>query len=119
MSYGRTAPEGIPQPIWDEAIDLWLNLSTADSDDIKTIADRLLAVSAPASPIPPLANSGQCLTIAQDALKVWAEKPHNKRWFKRIDGTPIVNDLPVVIAMFFGGQGVLKYRPDGAKAEGR
>lgn len=42
MSYGRTAPAGIPQPIWDDAIDLWLNLSTADSDDIKTIADRLL-----------------------------------------------------------------------------
>lgn len=115
MSYGREAPEGIPQPIWDEAIDLWLNLSTADSDDIRTIADRLLAVSAPAAPIPPLANSGQCLTIAQDALNVWASKPHNKRWFKRIDGTPITNDLPVVMAVFFGAQGVLRYGQESAK----
>ena len=43
MIYGHTPPEGIPQAIWDDAIDLWLNLSTADSDDIKTIADRLVA----------------------------------------------------------------------------
>jgi hypothetical protein len=115
MSYGHTPPEGIPQAIWDDAIDLWLNLSTADSDDIKTIAERLLAVSAPAAPIPPLAHSGQCLTIAQDAFNVWAEKPHNKRWFKRIDGTLIPNDLPVVMAVFFGAQGVLKYRQEPTK----
>lgn len=43
MSYGRTAPKGVPQAVWDDAIDLWLNLSTADSDDIKTIADRLVS----------------------------------------------------------------------------
>lgn len=48
MSYGHTAPAGVPQHIWDDAIDLWLNLSTADSDDIKTIADRLMASRAQA-----------------------------------------------------------------------
>ena len=111
MSYGRTAPEGIPQPIWDEAIDLWLNLSTADSNDIKTVADRLLAVYLPLGSVP-LATSGQCVVIAQDAFNVWAEKQRNKRWFKRIDGTPIANDLIATMAVWFGAQGVLKYGPD-------
>lgn len=39
--------------------------------------------------------------IAQAGFEQWAAKPHNKKWFRRIDGTPIPNDLPVCIAMAF------------------
>ena len=35
---------------------------------------------------------------AQAGFDQWAAKPHNKRWFRRIDGTPIPNDVPVCIA---------------------
>lgn len=31
----------------------------------------------------------------------WAEKPHNAKWVRMIDGTPIPNDLPVCIANEF------------------
>lgn len=41
------------------------------------------------------------LAIAQAGFDAWAEKPHNKKWFKRIDGTPIPNDLVVCIAQAF------------------
>ena len=27
----------------------------------------------------------------------WAQKPHNAKWARKIDGTPIPNDLPVCI----------------------
>jgi hypothetical protein len=41
------------------------------------------------------------ITIAQRGFAVWAAKPHNAKWFKRIDGTPIPNDLCVCIADAF------------------
>lgn len=40
----------------------------------------------------------ECMTIARRGFEHWAAKPHNRRWFKKIDGTPISNDLPVCIA---------------------
>lgn len=43
MSVGRKAPEGIPQPIWDAAIEEWLDdSSTIDSGRIKRIAMRMM-----------------------------------------------------------------------------
>lgn len=48
MSYGRTAPEGIPQAIWDRAIAEWLDDdSTVDSERIMRIAKRLMRETAP------------------------------------------------------------------------
>lgn len=38
------------------------------------------------------------LGAVQDGFNVWAAKPHNKKWFHRIDGTPIPNDVAVCIA---------------------
>lgn len=43
----------------------------------------------------------QALTIAQSGLETWKAKPHNARWWRRIDGTPIPNDLLVNIAEAF------------------
>jgi hypothetical protein len=37
------------------------------------------------------------LQAADAGLKRWAEKPDNAKWWKRIDGTPIPNDLLVNI----------------------
>lgn len=42
-----------------------------------------------------------CIGVAFRGLAVWAAKPHNARWFRKIDGTPVPNDLPVCIAMEF------------------
>lgn len=33
-----------------------------------------------------------------DAFRDWASLPHNKKWAKRIAGTPIQNDLKVFIS---------------------
>jgi hypothetical protein len=41
---------------------------------------------------------GKCLDLAQRGFDRWAEKPHNKKWARRIDGTPIKGDLLVCIA---------------------
>src|SRR4051812_8843136 len=41
---------------------------------------------------------GKCLDLAQRGFDRWAAKPHNKKWVRRIDGTPIGNDLLVCIA---------------------
>jgi hypothetical protein len=36
--------------------------------------------------------------IARRGYRTWSEKPHNAKWNKLLDGTPIVNDLIVCIA---------------------
>lgn len=40
----------------------------------------------------------QAMDIAEDGLRRWREKDHNKKWWRKIDGTPIPNDLLVNIA---------------------
>lgn len=68
-----------------------------------------------ARPIP--AQQSQALAVPEkigfsEALKVcdigftnWKLKEHNKKWFKRIDGTPIPNDLLCCIAEAFSNNG--------------
>ena len=46
-------------------------------------------------------NFVEAMTAAQAGFDTWAAKPHNAKWFKRIDGTPIPNDLLVNIAEAF------------------
>ena len=43
-------------------------------------------------------NFGNALKIVTDGFENWKSKPHNAKWFRRIDGTPIPNDLCVCIA---------------------
>ncbi|MCB1281879.1 MAG: hypothetical protein KDB18_10190 [Salinibacterium sp.] len=38
------------------------------------------------------------LDICDRGFETWATNPTNKRWFRKIDGTPIPNDLKVAIA---------------------
>jgi len=45
--------------------------------------------------------SGGAIQIAQRGFEAWRAKPHNAKWFKRIDGTPIPNDLVVCVAEQF------------------
>lgn len=40
----------------------------------------------------------RALQLAERGYARWAEKPHNRKWARRIDGTPIRNDLLVNIA---------------------
>jgi len=40
----------------------------------------------------------EAMKVCEEGLREWREKPHNKRWWKRIDGTPIPNDLLCCIA---------------------
>lgn len=42
-------------------------------------------------------NFTDLLKAAQQGLEIWAAKPGNHKWWKRIDGTPIPNDLLVNI----------------------
>lgn len=41
------------------------------------------------------------MRIVQAGWATWAAKPHNARWVRKIDGTPIPNDLAVNIAQAF------------------
>lgn len=43
-------------------------------------------------------NFGEALAIARTGYDRWAEKPHNRKLVRLIDGTPIPNDLIVDIA---------------------
>jgi hypothetical protein len=43
-------------------------------------------------------NYMTAMAIAEAGFDVWASKEHNKKWVRRIDGTPIKNDLLVNIA---------------------
>ena len=45
----------------------------------------------------------EALETAQRGFDKWKAQPHNRRWFRRIDGTPIPNDLVVRIAEEFAG----------------
>jgi bacterioferritin-associated ferredoxin len=38
------------------------------------------------------------MDVVERGFKAWKDQPHNAKWFKRIDGTPIPNDLAVNIA---------------------
>ena len=40
----------------------------------------------------------EALDACQRGLALWRDKPHNFKWWNRIDGTPIPNDLLVCIA---------------------
>jgi hypothetical protein len=44
-------------------------------------------------------NFGLALAIARTGYDRWAGKPHNCKWVRLIDGTPISSDLLVHIAM--------------------
>ena len=48
-------------------------------------------------------NFIEAMKVAEEGYKTWSEKPHNAKWVKRIDGTPIPNDLLVNIAEAFVG----------------
>lgn len=43
----------------------------------------------------------EAFEIIEEGFNEWKNKEHNKRWWKKIDGTPIPNDLKVNIAMAF------------------
>lgn len=44
----------------------------------------------------------------------WAKKPHNARWARKIDGTPIPNDLPVCIQEIIHAEAAAIRRAEGA-----
>jgi len=37
------------------------------------------------------------LDHAKQGLENWARKPHNRKWWRKIDGTPIPNDLMIEV----------------------
>jgi hypothetical protein len=43
-------------------------------------------------------NFVEALALCQKGYDAWKAKPHNKKWWKHVDGTPIPNDLLVCIA---------------------
>lgn len=40
----------------------------------------------------------EAMNIVERGFDTWKDKPHNAKWYNRIDGTPIPNDLRVNIA---------------------
>lgn len=62
------------------------------------IADSMDALRAPAATPPPPVSFMEAMNIVERGFDTWKDKPHNARWYSRIDGTPIPNDLKVNIA---------------------
>ena len=56
------------------------------------------------------------IAIALAGFEAWAAKPHNAKWFRRIEGTPIPNDLPVCIAQAFSDALAARSAPEAGKA---
>jgi len=46
-------------------------------------------------------NFAEAMSLAEEGFEVWAAKDYNKKWVRRIEGTPIRNDLIVNIATAF------------------
>lgn len=44
------------------------------------------------------------IAVAQSGFDAWANKPHNARWARKIDGTPIPNDLTICIGEAFANR---------------
>jgi hypothetical protein len=40
----------------------------------------------------------EAMNMVERGFDTWKDKPHNAKWYNRIDGTPIPNDLKVNIA---------------------
>lgn len=40
----------------------------------------------------------EAMNIVEAGFKSWRDKEHNAKWWRKIDGTPIPNDLAVNIA---------------------
>jgi hypothetical protein len=60
---------------------------------------------------------GDVMKIAARGFDAWAAKPHNAKWARKIDGTPIRNDLIVNIAQAFADAELTPAPPE-APAEG-
>lgn len=48
-------------------------------------------------------NFTEAMERTERGFATWAAQPHNRRWVRRIEGTPIANDLLVRIAEEFCG----------------
>lgn len=53
------------------------------------------------APAPPSTGAEPAMVTAQRGFDTWAAKPHNAKWARKIDGTPIPGDLVVCIAEAF------------------
>lgn len=43
----------------------------------------------------------EAMSAAETGFATWACKPHNNKWARHLEGTPIPNDLLVCIALEF------------------
>jgi hypothetical protein len=65
------------------------NGSVAPNDTSSTLQRKIVSIRL---------DFVEALTIVKSGLERWKLKPHNAKWWKIIDGTPIPNDLCVNIA---------------------
>ncbi len=76
-----------------------LNLSEIDW---KRVISALRASPVPSTthspPAPRPVSFLEAMNIVEHGFDTWKDKPHNAKWYSRIDGTPIPNDLKVNIA---------------------
>lgn len=70
-------------------------LHSEEEEELHSMAVTALAkLRQPSAPM----DFVKILATCQVGLDRWKSKPHNANWWKRIDGTPIPNDLLVCIA---------------------
>ena len=72
----------------------WGAMSSGDRDPYIIGSRAVLAVALAAA-------AEDWIAVAQSGFETWKVKPHNARWFRKIDGTPIPNDLTICIGEAF------------------
>ena len=90
--------DGVMVKVSRQALDEVLNA-------VNEVAMQSAITTSPASPVAqePVAQMTffRAMGLAERGFENWKAKEHNAKWFKRIDGTPIPNDLLVNIAEAF------------------
>ena len=72
----------------------WDAMSEYDREPYVTGSRAVLALALAAA-------AEDWIAVAQSGFETWKAKPHNARWFRKIDGTPIPNDLTICIGEAF------------------
>lgn len=82
-----------PQKAEDEVVAL-----RVERDDYNELTEQNRAALARVAELEKQFTFNELLTLCQRAHGIWRCKPHNKKWSKKLDGTPILNDLMVNVA---------------------
>lgn len=105
-----------PQQFWEYVEGLTDSLVRDQIRDM--LASTGLTVTNVSQTEPERLSFIEAMSLAERGLEIWKAKDHNAKWWRRIDGTPISNDLLVNIAEEFAKCGLV-YASSISSTEGK